>query len=69
MQAYSSPERENDPHSLPDVEIFHVPDDYAPESGLEEGWYWWACFSGCLPDSDPIGPFASKEEALADAQD
>lgn len=34
----------------------------------EPGWYWWACFPGCLPDSDPIGPFATEEEALADAQ-
>jgi hypothetical protein len=34
-----------------------------------EGWYWWACFPGCLPDSDPNGPFATKAQALADAQD
>jgi len=32
------------------------------------GWYWWTCLPGCLPDSDPIGPFASEAEALADAQ-
>ncbi len=32
------------------------------------GWYWQACFPGCLPDSDPIGPFATEAEALADAQ-
>lgn len=34
----------------------------------EPGWYWWACFPGCLPDSDPMGPFATEAEALADAQ-
>ena len=32
------------------------------------GWYYWYCFPGCLPDSEPFGPFASKAEALADAQ-
>lgn len=32
------------------------------------GWYWQACFPGCLPDSDPIGPFDTEAAALADAQ-
>ena len=32
------------------------------------GWYWQSCFPGCLPDSDPVGPFDTEEEALADAQ-
>lgn len=32
------------------------------------GFYYWACFPGCLPDSDPIGPFETKEQALQDAQ-
>jgi len=27
------------------------------------GWYWWACHPGCIPDGDPIGPFASSIEA------
>ncbi len=26
------------------------------------------CFPGCLPDSDPIGPFPTEEEALEDAR-
>jgi len=33
------------------------------------GWYWQACFPGCLPDGDPVGPFATEAEALADARD
>lgn len=33
------------------------------------GWYWWACFPGCLPDSEPFGPFPTEAEALADAQE
>ena len=39
------------------------------EQGITGGWYWWACFPGCLPDGPPIGPFATSQEALADAQD
>lgn len=34
-----------------------------------EGWFYWFCFPGCLPDSDPIGPFDSEADALADARD
>lgn len=33
-----------------------------------KGWYWWTCLPGCMPDSDPNGPFDSAKEALADAQ-
>ena len=80
MQTYSDPTRSNEPHSLPDVEVFYIgpggtpavnftdwdnPEDSAPENG----WYWWNCFPGCLPDSEPMGPFATEAEAIADAQD
>lgn len=34
-----------------------------------KGWYWWACFQGCLPDGDPIGPFETEQEAIDDAQE
>jgi hypothetical protein len=33
---------------------------------LDKGWYWWSCFPGCLPDGDPIGPFETEQEAMAD---
>ena len=33
-----------------------------------EGWYYWFCSPGCLPDSDPVGPFATEEDALINAQ-
>lgn len=84
MQAYSDPKREHDPHALPDVEIFQIDDkgylDGEPfvlphePSGqalgiAQAGWYWWSCSPGCLPDSEPIGPFATKEATLEDAQD
>jgi hypothetical protein len=67
-QAYSDPTRADDPHALPNVEVFHMSRAdlwwYGPR-----GWYWWSCFPGCLPDSDPMGPFDTEAEALADAQD
>ena len=31
------------------------------------GVYWWACFPGCLPDSDASGPFDTEKDALEDA--
>ncbi len=30
------------------------------------GVYWWACFPGCLPDSDAFGPFDTEKAALED---
>ena len=32
-----------------------------------EGWYWWACSPGCLPDGEASGPFESEIEAIEDA--
>lgn len=72
MHAYSDPARALDPHALPDIEVFHVPNDYSlrdwDDASLERGWYWWSCFPGCLPDSDPEGPYETEAEALASAQ-
>jgi hypothetical protein len=84
-KAYSNPGRAADPHALPDVEIFYVSTRDAEEARdrldrgdyghyeaddlTESGWYWWPCFPGCLPDGDANGPFASREAALADAQE
>lgn len=78
-QAYSDPTRESDPHALPDIEVFYLAKENVHSAGDESaeyfsaahepGWYWWSCFPGCLPDSDPNGPFATEAEALADAQD
>jgi hypothetical protein len=78
MRVYSNPERENHPYTLPDVEVFYVTEEEAKEynndnAGEEvyagEGWYWWSCFPGCLPDSDAFGPFDSEAEAIENAQD
>ncbi len=43
-------------------------DEIVEEMGIQGGWFWCSCFPGCLPDSDPMGPFASYAEALSDAQ-
>lgn len=36
---------------------------------MPSGWYWWARFPGCLPDSEPNGPFATSRQALEDADE
>ena len=33
-----------------------------------QGFYWWLCFPGGLPDGDPIGPFDTEADAIADAR-
>ena len=72
-QAYSDPSRETDPHALPDVEVFYVSDQLKGDDPswceFDNGWYYWFCFPGCLPDGDPVGPFDTEAQALADAQD
>lgn len=32
------------------------------------GWYWRACFPGCLPDGDETGPFLTSRGAWVDAR-
>jgi hypothetical protein len=31
-----------------------------------QGYYWQACFPGCLPDGEPMGPFQTEAEAIED---
>ena len=80
MQIYSDSSRESETFALPNVEVFHVSQleasynvvnlDHGDEYTITEaGWYWWACFPGCLPDSEAIGPFATEAEAVAAAQE
>ena len=49
-------------------EVFEVDASDATES-FEPGFYWQACFPGCLPDGDPVGPFGDATEAYDDAMD
>ena len=49
---------------------YHIDDndDLHPcDPATYEGYYWWACYPGCLPDSDLSGPFVTSAEAHADA--
>ena len=39
------------------------------EEGITGGWSWWSCFPGCLPESGPMGIYATREEAEAAARD
>ena len=34
-----------------------------------EGFYWWPCSPGCLPNGDPVGPFKTESEALENARE
>ena len=76
MQFYFDPSRESDPNALPDGEVFYAQkgeiwDAYVYDSSSSPnppGWYYQACFPGCLPDGDPVGPFATAEEALMEAR-
>jgi hypothetical protein len=62
-QHYSDPSRADDPRALPDVEVWY-------DEGAKDftGWFYWFCFPGCLPDSEPAGPFETREAALEDAR-
>jgi hypothetical protein len=79
MNAYSDPNRENDPYALPNVEVFYISRQEMEGYGRgsvwfvdgewrEEGYYYWYCLPGCLPDSEPIGPFTTLSAALEDAR-
>ena len=52
-------------HEMENPEAEYYEDE---ESHLETGWYWWWCFPGCLPDSEPFGPFENNTEARNDAK-
>jgi hypothetical protein len=43
------------------IEVFEILDD-------KPGWYWWSRLPGCTPECNPIGPFETQVEALADAK-
>jgi len=39
------------------------------EGKITDGWYWWPCFPGCLPDGDTEGPFETPQAAFIDARE
>lgn len=50
-------------------EVFEITDPKPTdrEDLLDEGFYWWSCFPGCLPDGEANGPFNTAMEAYLDA--
>jgi hypothetical protein len=39
-------------------------DDNEP---MGQGYFYWTCLPGCLPEGDPVGPFETSEDAYRDA--
>ena len=69
-QEYTDKRREADPNALPDVEVFFVSNKELDGTVFSEaGWYYWACFPGCLPDGDPMGPFDTEDAAISDMRE
>ena len=61
---YVDPDRETDPFSLPDVEVWYTQEVYK-----ESGFYYAYGFPGCMHNSVPCGPFTTEQEALNDARE
>ena len=69
MRVHSDPKRADDPHALPDIQVFYH-EECEQCDGVEgaedyctRGWYWQPRTPG-----DPVGPFDTEAAALADAQ-
>lgn len=44
-------------------------DAIVENEGIKGGFFWQACFPGCLPDGEAVGPFETYAEAKADSQE
>jgi hypothetical protein len=44
-------------------------DAIVENEGIEGGWFYWYCFPGCMPDSEPMGPYKTAQEAKEAAQE
>ena len=40
------------------------PNDTSGVTESGDAWLYWFCLPGCLPESDPLGPFKTEKEAL-----
>ena len=54
-----------DPHTGATIEVFFG--DHVLDGMRGEGWFWWSCNPGCVPDWPPIGPFGTSYRAYRDA--
>lgn len=74
---YTDASRESDPHARTDVQVFHSSDAcwYEPEDFPNDecpggpGYYYAFGSPGCLWDSEPVGPFGTRTEALKAARE
>lgn len=62
-------DQQDDMDGMDDEENMDGTDDEEDHDPLPSGWYWWACFPGCMPDGDPSGPFDTSTDAYNDAQE
>ena len=83
-QIYSGWKREKEEHKLPNVYVFFYTEYNNSVKclghDLEPGYYFWRgdhfahylhpcdCFPGCMPDSEPWGPYGTEQEAIKAAQ-
>jgi len=44
-------------------------DAIVEENNIEGGWFYWYCLPGCMPDSEPFGPYPTAQAALAAARE
>jgi hypothetical protein len=69
---YGIPHRGRGPPKETNMAYHYIHDDDAQaslETFFEDGgWYYWWCLPGCLPDSDPNGPFANEQDCLDEAR-
>ena len=56
-----------DPQSGASIEVFLADPVLAKSFHAGDGWFWWTCLPGCLPDTAPHGPFATSYRAFRDA--
>ena len=49
-------------------EVFYS-DGWEAHDPSAAGWYWWACFPGCMPEGEPNGPFPFEEAAVRNARE
>ncbi len=73
MYTVAAPYNETEMTMPPNIEIFYQDMADTKWGNLDSyfsgaGWYYWFCQPGCLPDSDPIGPFVTEADAIADAE-
>lgn len=68
---YLNRKDEKDKYKLPDLEVYRLTDweQEDDDDHLAAGWYYRFCFPGCLPDSDPYGPYDTEQEALVSARE